>query len=405
MFVGIVTPPLIIANSLSMDFSEKSFFIGMALFASGVTTYFQVRRAGPVGSGLLCVQGTSFTFVEIGKQAGAAGGLPLILGLTLVCSSVEMAVSRFIRQARRLFPPVVMGTVITLIGMSLIPVGFSEMAGGAGAADFGAGRYLCVGFLVLATILAVNSLGRGIVKMGAIACGIAVGYLVCIPLGMIDFTPVAEAGWLTVPRPVRFGFSLRAEYLAPWILAYLITSIESMGDLTATMKVSRLPLSGEGYVRRISGGVLADGLGSAFAGLFNSLPNTTFSQNIGVIQFTGVASRRVGIAAAFILAGLGLLPKFAAAVGIMPSPVLGGATITMFGLVAMAGLKTVFDSGMTYRTMLILSVSLSLGLGVIMAPEALARVTPFFRPVFSSGMITGALAAVCLNLLLPSEGA
>lgn len=284
MFVGIITPPLIIASALDLNVRDTSFLVSMALFTSGLTTLVQVRRLGPFGSGLLSVQGTSFTFVPLAIQAGQAGGLPLILGLTLAGSPFEMVLSRFIGLARRLFPPVVTGSVVTLIGLSLVRVGITDLAGGAGSSELGSVDNLALGGLITAIILLLHRFGPGLLKTGSIALGLLIGYLVAALLGRVELSAVDEAGWISLPVPLRYGVSFEPVYLIPWLIGYGVTTLESMGDLTATSAVSRLPVTGTVFFRRLQGGVLADGLESFIAGLLNAMPNTTFSQNNGVIS-------------------------------------------------------------------------------------------------------------------------
>jgi NCS2 family nucleobase:cation symporter-2/xanthine permease XanP len=416
MFVGIVTPPLIIAGALALDLSETAFLVSMALFTSGITTFIQVRRFGPIGSGLLSVQGTSFTFVPLAIQAGQAGGIPLILGLTLAASPVEMVLSRFIKLARRLFPPVVTGSVVMLIGMSLIGAGMTDWAGGAGAEDFGSASNLALGFFVAAAILLVHRFGGGFLRTSSIALGLVAGYLLAAALGRVDLAATNDADWAVLPSPFRFGLSFDLVYLFPWVIGYFVTTIESIGDLSATSEVSRQPVQGPVFIRRLEGGVLADGLGSFLAGVFNSMPNTTFSQNNGVIGLTGVAARRVGFAVAGLLMLLGLFPKLAALIGVMPRSVLGGATVVMFAMVTVAGLRIAATDGLTVRSELILAVSLALGIGVTLVPDwagqldqagidsmSVKILLSSVKVVLQSGLAVGAIAATLMNLLLPDK--
>jgi NCS2 family nucleobase:cation symporter-2/xanthine permease XanP len=391
MFVGIITPPLIIAGVAGLNAAETGFFVSMALMVSGVTTYIQVTKIGPVGSGLLAVHGTSFTFVPMAIAAASEGGLPLVLGMGLITSPVEMILSRFIRQTRKIFPPVVTGTVVMLIGLGLMEVGITDFGGGAGAENYGAPQNLA------------NRFGKGLVKVGAVALGLIVGYLVSIPLGLVNLTEVANAGWLTIPRPFKYGLSFQWSHLLPWVMAYIITTVESIGDLTAVAEVSGEDVANEQHIERLSGGIMADGVGSALAAVFNSLPNSTFSQNIGVIQITKVGSRVVGIAVAAILFLLGLVPKIGALVSVMPNPVLGGATIALFGMVATSGMKIVTKGGLTDRKIFILSIALSFGLGVTFRPDVVAQLPEVISTVLSSGITVGAIIAISLNLLLPEE--
>lgn len=403
MFVGIITPPLIIAGVAGLNAAETGFFVSMALMVSGVTTYIQVNKWGPVGSGLLAVHGTSFTFVPMAIAAASQGGLPLVIGMGLITSPVEMILSRFIKQTRNLFPPVVTGTVVMLIGLGLMEVGITDFGGGAGAENYGAPQNLLLGIFVLTIIIIANRFGKGLVKVGAVAIGLIIGYFVSIPLGLVDLTEVAEAGWLTIPQPFKYGISFEWGQLAPWIMAYIITTIESIGDLTAVAEVSGEAVDNQQHIDRLSGGIMADGVGSALAAVFNSLPNSTFSQNIGVIQITKVGSKVVGIAVAAILFLLGLVPKIGALVSVMPSPVLGGATIALFGMVATSGIKIVTKGGLTDRKIFILSIALSFGLGVTFRPDVVEQLPEILSTVLSSGITVGAIIAIALNLILPKD--
>ena len=407
MFVGIITPPLLVGTALKLPLADVSFLVSMSLFTSGLNTFMQVSRFGPVGSGLLSVQGTSFVFVGLAIQTGLAGGPALIFGMSLALSCVPMIISRFIGPARKLFPPVVTGSVVMLIGVSLIQVGFTEFAGGFGAPDFGSLANLSLGALVMGIIVVVHGWGSPFLSTLSIATGLVTGYVVAALVGKIDFAPVAAAAWMTPPHPLKYGMTFDASFILPWGLAYLITAIECIGDLSATSSVSREPVAGPVFISRLEGGVLADGIGCTITSFFNAMPKTTFAQNNGVIAMTGVASRRVGVAAAGLLATLGLFPKLAAVVAVMPRPVLGGATVIMFAMVAVAGLQLVVADGFASREQFILAVTLGLGLGVTMVPKAVSQLSahPSLRIVLESGLAVGAITATVLNLLLPSAPA
>ncbi|GAB6137872.1 uracil-xanthine permease family protein [Halanaerobaculum tunisiense] len=403
MFVGIITPPLIICGVVGFNAIETSFIVNMTLIVSGITTYVQCTKLGPIGSGLLGVQGTSFTFVPMAIAAGNAGGLPLILGMSLVASVSEIIVSRFIKQVKKYFTPVVSGTVVMMIGLSLVEVGITDFAGGQGAENFGSPQNLMLGFFVLSIVIICNRFGGGLIKAGAIAIGMIAGYIVSIFLGLIDFGPVMEAGWFTIPVPLKYGIAFDWGHLLPFVLAYLVTSIETVGDLTAIASISDEPIEGELHAKRLSGGLLADACGSALAAIFNSLPNSTFSQNTGVIQFTKVGSRVVGVVVSGFLILLGLLPKFGAIISVMPAPVLGGATVALFGMVATSGIKIAVKNGLTDRKLFILAIALSFGLGVTMKPEVVEQLPNWLSTLVSSGVAVGAIFAFGLNLILPKN--
>jgi len=230
-----------------------------------------------------------------------------------------------------------------------------------------------------------------------------VGYVVSLPLGLVDFGPVADAGWINLPRPVAFGLDVSWAAVIPWVVAYLITSIETIGDLTATAEASGEPVSGKLHSKRLRGGILADGVGSAIAAIFNSMPNTTFSQNIGVIHLTRIGARVVGLACGTILLFLGFLPKIGALISVMPRPVLGGATVAMFGLVATSGIRIISRGGLTERNMFILAIGLALGMGVQYVPEATMYLPEVVASVFEQPIATTAIVTCLLNLIIPRE--
>ena len=406
MFAGIITPPLLVAReALSFDQAQTGFFVGMALLASGLATLIQVRRLWRVGSGLLSVQGTSFTFIKPALITGKAGGLPLILGMSMLGAPAEVLVSQLIARLRRVFTPLVTGTAVLLIGLSLVKVGMTYVGGGFGAEDFGAPAHLGLAGLVLLTIILFNRLSRGLPRASAVMIGIAAGYAVAALWGRVDLAAVASAPWYNVPLPLRYGVAVDATHLLPWLLAYVITSIETVGDLTATSLVSGEPVSGETYRARLAGGTLADALGSLLAALLNSMPNTTFSQNNGVIQITGVASRRVGYAVAALLVLLGLCPKIGALISVMPPAVLGGATLALFGMVAAAGIRLLAMTPLGGRELLILAVSLGVGLGIEAVPQVLSRLPELLQISLGTGLVTGTLVALVLNLVFRGEDA
>ena len=415
--VGIVTPPIIISNALGLDVSDASYIISMTLLISGIATFIQAKRMGPVGSGLLAMQGTSFAFlgpiigaaIAIKNQADAHTALAVVFGCVMAGSFIEMFISRFLHLAQKIITPVVTGVVVTLIGLTLIKVGLVSMAGGFYVMNnvpdaFASFQNLGIAFLVLTIIVALNMSKNQYLRMSSIVIGLAVGYVLAAVLGMVNFSKLEGMSLFTVPQPLKYGLDFSWGAFFAIGLVYVITAIESIGDLTATSMISKQPVKGDLYMSRIKGGVLADGINSFIAGLFNTFPNTTFSQNNGVIQLTGVASRYVAYFIAGILVLMGLSPVLAGIFRIMPEPVLGGATILMFGTVATAGIKILASQKLDNRSTLIIAVSLGLGLGVTMVPEVLKNFAPAeIRNVFASGITTGGLAAIVLNLVLPHK--
>ncbi|TFF19812.1 purine permease [Jiella endophytica] len=408
--VGIVTPTLIIGGVLGLG-SEVPYLIAMSLFVSGVATFIQCRRIGPVGSGLLSLQGTSFAFLGAVLAAGLAvkgrGGSPedilaMIFGLCLVGCLVEVVLSQFIGKLGRIITPTVTGIVITVIGLSLVKVGFTDFAGGANAGEsLGDPMNLFLGIFVVAVILVLSFHANPMIRISAIMLGLVAGLLLALVLGKVDFSSFGSGALLAVPIPFRYGIDFDIALFLPIAFIYLITAIETTGDLTANSVIAGEPVKGDLYLARIKGGVLADGINSGLAAAFNTFPNTTFSQNNGVIQMTGVASRHVGYYIAGILVVLGFFPIIGSAFLILPKPVLGGATLVLFGTIAVAGIRILATEEIDRRKAYIMAVSFGLGLGVTLVPDATKQLPDFIRQVFATPITLSGLSAILLSLLIP----
>ena len=403
IFVAIVTPPLIIAGALELDLETTGFLVSMALFASGVATFVQCKRIGGIGAGLLCIQGTSFSFIGPIITAGLTGGLPVIFGVCMAAASVEMLVSRVLKYMSRIITPLVSGIVETLIGLSLIKVGVTACGGGAAAqADGTFGSFQNVGLaaLVLVLIISFNRSSNRYLRMSSIVIGLMVGYVVAWFMGMVDFSSVESYGGFNIPVPFKYGLSFDWSAFIALGLIYLITAIEAYGDITANSIISGEPVEGEVFVKRASGGILADGFNSMLAGVFNSFPNSVFAQNNGMIQLTGVASRYVGYYIAGILVILGLFPAVGLVFSLIPEPVLGGATLLMFGTVASAGVRIIASQPIDRKATLVIALSFALGFSVELVPEILCQLPQTAQNIFSSGITTGGLTAIISNALI-----
>ena len=403
IFVAIITPPLIIAGALKLDLETTGFLVSMSLFVSGIATFVQCRRLGPVGCGLLCVQGTSFSFIGPIIAAGLTGGLPAIFGATIAGSVVEMLVSRVLKYMRRIITPLVSGIVVTLIGLSLIKVGITACGGGEAAkaaGTFGSIEYVGLAALVLVLIIFFNRSSNHYLRMSSIVIGLTIGYVVSWAMGMVNFSDIPDFGNLNIPIPFKYGVSFDLSAIVSLGLVYLITAIEAYGDITANSLISGQPVEGEKFMKRASGGILADGFNSMLAGIFNSFPNSIFAQNNGMIQLTGVASRYVGYFIAGMLILLGLFPVVGLVFSLMPEPVLGGATLLMFGTVAAAGIRIIASQDINRKETLVIAISFSFGLSVELVPEILSQLPETVRNIFSSGITTGGVAAILTNALI-----
>lgn len=403
IFVAIITPPLIIAGALKLDLETTGYLVSMALFASGISTFIQCRKLGPIGCGLLCIQGTSFSFIGPIISAGLTGGLATVFGACIAASTMEMLISRVLKYTRKIITPLVSGIVVTLIGMSLIKVGISACGGGAVAqanGTFGSLRYVGLSALVLVLIIFFNRSNNRYLRMSSIVIGLIVGYIVSWFMEMVDFSSVQSYGGFNLPLPFRYGLSFDISSIIALGIVYVITAIEAYGDITANSLISGEPVEGETFVKRASGGILADGFNSMLAGFLNSFPNSIFAQNNGMIQLTGVASRYVGYYIAGFLIILGLFPAVGLVFSLMPEPVLGGATLLMFGTVAAAGIRIIAAQKIDRKATLVMALSFSLGLSVELVPEILSQLPETIRNIFASGITTGGVTAILSNILI-----
>lgn len=395
-FGGIIVVPLVIATSLGFDSKITTALISASILGSGLATIIQAKGVGKVGARVACIMGTDFTFVSPAISVGSVLGLPGIIGATILGSLFEVILSFFIKPLMKFFPPLVTGTVVALIGLTLLPVSIDWAAGGAGSANYASLENLAVAMFVLVITLLLNNYGKGMISSASILIGIVVGYIVCIPLGLVDFTPVKEASWLSFPKILEFGVTFDAKAVMAFIPAYFVATIGTVGCLKAIGETSNIDIGD----KRVAAGVLSDGVGSALGGLVGSCPNTSFSQNIGIISLTKVASRHVAVMAGILLVILGFLPKVAAIITGIPNPVLGGVGIMMFGTVAAAGIRTLSNIKLTERNLLIIAISMGLGLGVTFRPDVIHNLPEAIRMIFSSGISTGTIAALILNAVL-----
>lgn len=416
MFVAVITPAILICQALGLPPEDTRHVISMSLFASGVASLLQIKTWGPVGSGLLSIQGTSFNFVTpliMGGMALKNGGadvptmMAALFGTLMVASCTEMVLSRVLHLARRIITPLVSGIVVMIIGLSLIQVGLTSIGGGFSAINdhtFGAPKNLMLAGAVLLVIVLLNRQKNPYLRVASLVIAMAVGYLLAWAMGMLPAAGMpADQPLIVVPTPLYYGLGFDWNLLIPLMLVFMVTSLETIGDITATSDVSEQPVSGPLYMKRLKGGVLANGLNSFVSALFNTFPNSCFGQNNGVIQLTGVASRYVGFAVALMLIVLGLFPAVSGLVQLIPEPVLGGATIVMFGTIAASGVRIVSREPLNRRAIMIIALSLAVGLGVSQQPLILQFAPDWLKTLLSSGIAAGGITAIVLNLIFPPE--
>ena len=421
MFAGNITVPLLIALAAGPEYITV--LVQIALLAAGIATLIQTVGIGPVGARLPIVQGTSFAYVGILTSAIKSGAtLAAVFGASLVGGLFQIILGQFIPQIRKLIPALVSGVVVMTIGFTLLPVGIKYSAGCGAypapfceAAGFGSASNWAMALFVIVGILLFRRYGRGVWSTSSVFAGLVVGYLVAIPFGMVNpdaAAKISSAPWVGLPDHwfgLEFTTSTALGLIGLMIIMAFITTIETVGDISG---ITAGGADREPTDRELKGGIMADGLGSAVVALFGGLPNTSYSQNVGLVSFTRMMSRHVVTVGAVFLILCGLIPKLAAVIGAMPQPVLGGAAIVMFGLIVSAGLRLVARSGLTARNMLIAAISLGLGMGLWQV-EQLARAAGFGPlpdelpswsvPLFVSGIVVSGIAAAVLNAVLRED--
>jgi len=408
MFVSNFTPAIIIGGAAGFAFgsSDAIFLIQMSMLFAGIATLLQTLGFGPVGARLPVMQGTSFAFIPVMIPIVKTAGMATLFGSIVIAGIFHTLIGTIIGRIRNWFPPLVTGLVIVIIGLMLIPIGIEYAAGGAGdfnkgKPDWGSASHWFQALVVIVVALGVKFYSKGILSSAAILVGLIVGYVVSIPMGSVSFSGIANAAWFALPQPFSYGFELNFAAIIAMCLMCIISAIETVGDISGITKGGA---GREATDKELSGGTFADGLGTAVAGVFGGLPNTSFSQNVGLVSLTGVMSRSVVTLGAVFLIICGLVPKVGAIVSSMPISVLGGGVILMFGMVVSAGVNMLSDVNWNKRSMFILAISLSVGLGLKMVPESMQHVGGHTLPLLlTSGLLPAALLAVVLNLILPDE--
>lgn len=398
---GIIAVPLVIGNVLKLPTPDTIVLVNAALLVSGIVTIIQCRGLGPIGLRLPSVMGTSFTFVAAALAIGFSEyGVAGIMGASLVGSLVMIIGSFFMPYVRKLFPPVVTGVVVMMIGLSLIPVAVDWFAGGQkGDPNYANPENLAMATFVLVLVVILVQWGKGIFSAAAIVIGMMIGYVVALALGWVNFEAVKNAEAFAIPQPLHFGLAFPISGIIGMSIAYLVTIVESSGNFLALGNATQTEITG----KHLRGGVLADGLGSAFAAIMSTTPFSSFAQNIGVISLTGVASRYVVTVMGVLLVLAGVFPWFGALIVSIPSPVLGGAGLMMFAMIIAAGIQMLDKVERSKRNGLIIAIAIGCGLAVTTRPELLDKLPSFFKEVFGSGITVGSILALVLNLILPED--
>lgn len=415
MFVSNVTPAIIVAGVAGFGFGKPDagnliYMIQMSMFFAGIATLLQTISLGPIGAKLPIVQGTSFAYLPIMIPAVAGAGVAGMAGLmtgVIVGGLFHFCLGFFIKRIRFALPPLVTGLIVLIIGLELIKVGIEYAAGGAGAfnrgqPDWGSGTNWFVAFVVIAVTLGVKFFSRGFLSVAAVLIGLIAGYIVAAMFGMVSLGGVGRASWFALPNPLHFGWEWNWTIIIGMCLMSFVSAIETVGD---TNGITKGGSGREATDEEIAGATYADGVGTAVAGLFGGLPNTSFSQNVGLISMTGVMSRGVVTIGALFLVFCGLIPKIGAIINSVPIEVLGGGVIVMFGMVASAGVRMLSEVNWNRRNMIIFATALSIGLGLYLVPDALRFLDQkgTLNILLTTGLLPAAFIAILLNLILPED--
>lgn len=404
MIVGCVTPAIIVSGVAGLSPEDSIILIQAALVMSALTTFLQLYPIGKkggfrIGSGLPMIMGISFAYVPTMQAIAGEFNVAAILGAQIVGGIIAVIVGLFIKQIRKFFPPLITGTVVFAIGLSLYPTAINYMAGGTGSEDYGSWQNWLVAFVTLAIVTVLNHFGKGIWKLASILIGILCGYVVALMFGMVDFSSLSTASWFQLPQPMYFGIEFEPSACIAIGLLFAINAIQAIGDFSATTTggMDRMPTDDE-----LHGGIIGYGVSNIFCAFFGGLPTATYSQNVGIVGSTKVVAKRVfGIAAAVLLVA-GLIPKFSSLLTTIPYCVLGGATVSVFASIAMTGVKLITAAPMDFRNTTIVGLTIALGMGITQASAALASFPDWVTTVFGkSPVVVATITAVALNLILP----
>ncbi len=407
MFAGNITVPIIVAGVFGQTPEQKIFLIQMALFVAGVATIIQTVGYKEIGARLPIVQGTSFAFIPIMLPFKAAG-LGAVFTAAFIGGIFQIFIGKVLKPIRHLFPPLVTGIVVLMIGFSLLKVGFMYAGGGGWLMNnkpeiFANANHLTVAASVFIVAIFFNLRGKGMASAASILIGIVAGFIVAAALGMVNYGKIASAAWFAFPMPLQYGIDFVPGAIILMLFMSIVTTIETIGDISATTMGGA---KREATDKEISGGIMADGVGTAFGAIFNAMPNTSYSQNAGLVAFTGVVSRHVGTIAGIVLVLMGLFPKLGGIIAAMPESVIGGAAIIMFGMIVAAGIKLISRAEMDQRNLLILALSLSFGIGMSLLPDFVKNIPDFgisLKLLLTTGLIPAGLLAFALNAIMAKK--
>ena len=404
--VGVITPAIIISGVCGLEPAQQTMLIQASLVMTAIATLLQLFPIfQKIGAGLPVIMGTSFAYVPTLTAIGGEFNFSTILGAEIVGGIVAVIFGIFVKQIRKLFPPVVTGTVIFTIGLSLYPTAVRYMAGGSGAANFGSAKCWAVSIVTFAVVVVLNNFTTGILKQGSLLFGLIVGYIVALPMGMVDFSGVGSAGWFALPTIMPFKIEFVPAACISLAIVYVVNAVQTIGDLSSTTMggMDRMPTDEE-----LSGGIIAQGLSSILGAFVGGLPTASYSQNVGIVTLNRVVNRAVFILAALVMLVAGFVPKFSALLTTIPQSVIGGATLSVFATITMTGIHMITQDGFDGRTKTVVGLSVALGVGITQVAGCLQGegFPTWVNTIFgSSSVVVAAIMAIILNLTLPKEEA
>lgn len=404
MLVGNITPPMLIAGTLGLPPEEEIMLTQAAMIIGGITTLLQLYPVWGFGMGLPSVMGVAFAYMPILTMIGTQHGIAAIFGSQLVAGFLSIFIGMFMGKLRKFFPPIVSGTVVLSIGLSLYKTAITYMGGGSGAqADgtFGSGRFWILAIVTLAVTLACSLLGKGYVKVSGMLIGIAVGYVIALAMGdMVSFNQVGQAGFFALPRPFYFGLEFPPDAIIMMVLMYVVQAVQTIGDVSSTAMGG---FGREATDRELGGAIKGQSICGMIGACIGGLPTDPYSQNVGLICTTRVVARKVFLIVGVIMLAAGLCPKFSALMATIPQPVLGGATVTVFAAITMSGIQLLGEQPLNYRNKMIVGIALAIGIGIDSVPSILQFCPQLIKNIFGSSLMVSFLIVFFLNLIVPED--
>lgn len=404
MVVGNITPPMLIAGTCGLGAADQTMLMQSAMIIGGITTLLQLFPVFGFGMGLPCVMGVAFAYMPILTTIGMQYGISAIFGAQLVAALISIPIGMFIGKIRKFFPPIVCGTVVLAIGLSLYTTAINYFGGGAGAkaaGTFGSPQFWILALVTLGVTLACSLFGKGYIKISGMVLGVAVGYVVALFMGgIINFTPVAESAVISAPIPLHFGLEFHPDAIIMMILMYIVQAVQTIGDVSSTAMGG---FNRNATDKELGGAIKGQAICGVIGSLIGGLPTDPFSQNVGLICTTKVVAKRVFVIVSSIMLVAGFCPKLMSLIATVPQPVLGGATITVFAAITLSGIQLISEQPLNYRNRMIVGISLALGVGIASVPEILQFTPQLAQNIFGSSLVVAFLVCFVLNLLVPED--